>query len=398
MNPIRTLFLQSQSFFGADTELHVQLMRYFDRKQVKVHVALTNTRNENINVDPQSKIKSISDINILPTDFGGQSTASLTEKIGRFAALGLLVPRLRNYIKKNNIQILHGTEKPRDAFNAVLLGKLTGAKSIVHMHVSYGEWLKPSVKWALRNADGIIAVSAFSQQSIINAGHPADRVYSVLNALDDQSGRWNPRDASDIRRELHIPNTSVVLGIISRLFLYKGHLDLLDALARVDQQIPDYRLVIVGEDDPRAHPGGGSFMAEIKAHAQRLGLSEKLIFTGFRTDIPALMASFDMYTMPSWEEPFGMVFVEAMSMEKPVVAWHQAGPIEIVIDGETGFLVPPKDIPALGHAILNLAKDGAMRRRFGVAGRARVLSYFNSQRMCADVLSVYKQTLAKPKR
>ncbi len=110
------------------------------------------------------------------------------------------------------------------------------------------------------------------------------------------------------------------------------------------------------------------------------------------------MASFDMYTMPSWEEPFGMVFVEAMSMEKPVVAWHQAGPIEIVIDGETGFLVPPKDIPALGHAILNLAKDGAMRRRFGVAGRARVLSYFNSQRMCADVLSVYKQTLAKPKR
>jgi glycosyltransferase involved in cell wall biosynthesis len=351
-----------------------------------------------MNVDPQSKIKSISDISILPTNFGSQPTTSLREKASRLTSLAILLPRLRNYIKKNNIQIIHGTEKPRDAFNVALLGKLTGAKSIVHMHVSYGEWLKPSVKWALRNADGIIAVSAFSQQSIINIGHPADRVYSVLNALDDQSGRWNPCDGSVIRRELQIPDTTVVLGIISRLFLYKGHLDLLHALAQVDTQMPDYRLVIVGEDDPRAHPGGGSFMAEIKSQAQRLGLSEKLIFTGFRTDIPALMSSFDMYTMPSWEEPFGMVFVEAMSMEKPVVAWHQAGPIEIVIDGETGFLVPPKDIPALGNAILNLAKDGSMRRRFGIAGRTRVLSYFNSQRMCADVLSVYEQTLVKPQR
>jgi len=101
------------------------------------------------------------------------------------------------------------------------------------MHVSYGDWLASNVKWALRNADAIIAVSPFSAKSIVDAGFAAGKVHTVLNSLDLASQRWNSRStAREVRASLGIPEGAVVMGVVSRLFLYKGHRALLDALAR----------------------------------------------------------------------------------------------------------------------------------------------------------------------
>jgi glycosyltransferase involved in cell wall biosynthesis len=373
-------------------------MRYFDRSQLQVNVALTSSEADAPDVSAKRHVEKIPDLTVLPTNFGysREGRPGAGKLIGGMAQTTVSMAKVVSFIRKQKIQIVHGTEKPRDAFYGVLLGKLTGARSVVHMHVSYGDWLSSPVKWALRQADAILTVSPFSAKSIADAGYPAERVHTVLNSLDLSSSRWNPTGSPlEIRRNLGIPDKAVVLGVVSRLFLYKGHRDLLEALATVKQSMPDYRLVIVGEDDPRAHPGGGSFTAELKSLAAKHGISDNVIFTGFRTDIPALMNSFDIYTMPSWEEPFGMVYLEAMSMYKPVVAWKLAGPEEIVVDGETGFLVPPKDVGSLGKAILALSQDSEMRRRFGQAGRRRVEEKFSSQRMCSDVLSVYHQLLSR---
>lgn len=393
---MRVMFMQSQTFFGADSELHAQLMRYFDRSQLKVNVALTSEDNKILSVSAKRHIEAIPDVTIYSTSFG-YSRARVSNPIELINGMAHTMARLakiKTFIRKENIQIIHGTEKPRDAFYGVLLSKLTGAKSVVHMHVGYGDWLSSPVKWSLRHADAILAVSPFSAKLIIDAGYPAERVHTVLNSLDLSSSRWNSTNSTlETRRSLGVPDAAVVLGVVSRLFLYKGHRHLLEALAAVKERMPDYRLIIVGEDDVRSHPGGGSFTAELTDLARHYGISDKIIFTGFRSDIPALMNSFDIYTMPSWEESFGMVYLEAMAMHKPVVAWKLAGPEEIIVDGETGFLVPPKDIERLGNALLALSQDSELRQRFGQAGRRRVEEKFSSERMCSDVMSVYRQLL-----
>ena len=137
----------------------------------------------------------------------------------------------------------------------------------------------------------------------------------MLNALDLAASRWDPAtDGSGVRAELGIRPDAPVIGIVSRLFLWKGHTYLVQAMRQVADAFPEARLVIVGDDDLRAHPGGTSYLAELKALVEQLGLQEQVIFTPFRTDVPAVMAAFDVFAMPSWEEPFGMVYVEAMAM------------------------------------------------------------------------------------
>lgn len=397
---IGVMFMQSQSFFGADSELHAQLLRYMDRTYVSPHVALTLDNNNSVETSAKRQFEKIPDLSVRPTNFGisRSNSLSFSSRVCSMAQTALEITKLAAYIRANNIRIIHGTEKPRDAFYGTLLAKLTGARSVVHMHVSYGDWLAREVKWALHQADAIIAVSPFSAKSIVDANYPSDRVHTVLNALDLDSQHWEVGSAvRETRRDLGVPDDTVVFGVVSRLFLYKGHRDLLEAFASVKEQMPNYRLVIVGEDDPRSHPGGGSFTAELKDLAANLAISENIIFTGFRSDIPKLMESFDVYAMPSWEEPFGMVYLEAMAMRKPVVAWCLAGPKEIIIDDETGYLVTPKAIKDLGNVLLKLARDGGLRKRLGHAGRRRVEQQFSSQRMCCDVLAIYQKLVGSAK-
>src|SRR5207253_3310688 len=118
-----------------------------------------------------------------PSIHGANSVARFKRSL---AGLKLVVSltRLATYIRRHNIRIIHGTEKPRDALYGVVLGKLTGARSVIHMHVAYGEWMSRATKWALSNADCVVAISQFVARSLLEAGISADRIYVVPNALD----------------------------------------------------------------------------------------------------------------------------------------------------------------------------------------------------------------------
>ena len=142
------------------------------------------------------------------------------------------------------------------------------------------------------------------------------------------------------------------------------------ALRKIADAVPEVRLVIVGEDDPMAHPERGSYRAELESLMRELSLEEQVIFTGFRSDIPELMAAFDVFAMPSWDEPFGMVFLEAMAMETPVVAWDSGGAPEVIANGETGFVVERGNVDALAETLLRLIRDPDLRGRMGRPGVA----------------------------
>lgn len=184
------------------------------------------------------------------------------------------------------------------------------------------------------------------------------------------------------------------MGVCSRLFRWKAHVELIDAVAKVLPQLPHLRLMIVGDDDSRANPGGGSFRSELEAQIARLGIADKVIFTGFRQDIPRLMGAFDIFAMPSYEEPLGMVYLEAMALGKPVVGYTSGGVPEVVQNGVSGFLTEPYDIAALARSLQKLGEDANLRRQMGEAGQAWVQQEATSPKMCATMLGVYRRVIS----
>ncbi|MGZ3714079.1 MAG: glycosyltransferase family 4 protein, partial [Ktedonobacterales bacterium] len=169
-----------------------------------------------------------------------------------------------------------------------------------------------------------------------------------------------------------------------------GHSELLKALALVKERNPSFRLLIVGEDDPRATPGGRSYTAELNDLMRDLDLTEQVIFTGFRSDVASILAASDIYAMPSFEEPFGMVYLEAMAMKKPVVALDNGGTREVVEQNVTGVLSPPRDSSALAQHILTLLDNRELREQMGTRGRVRAERQFSPQQMANTVERVYR--------
>jgi glycosyltransferase involved in cell wall biosynthesis len=395
----RVLFLQSQTFFGADSAIHAQLMQHLNHDEVEVHVACNRRQDANIAMTALERIQQIKGIKVRPTEFGPTVfSRPLWERLWMSLTQGPLVPlhllALAAYIKRERIQVIHGTEKPRDAFYGVLLGKLTGAKSVIHMHVRYADWLSPTVRWALRNADAVVGVSAFVSKTVIEAGIPAERVHTVVNALDTYDSTWEPRsDAAEVRAEFGIAPDAVLTGVCSRLFRWKGQKELIEAVSRLLPKVPHVHLMIVGEDDSRANPGGGSYCEELKAQVAQLGMTDKVTFTGFRRDIPRLMNAFDIYAMPSFEEPLGMVYLEAMALGKPVVAYNSGGVPEVVENNVTGFLTEPYDIDTLAHSLLTLVSNPVRRKQMGAAARERVLRESTPEQMCSRMELVYRAVL-----
>jgi len=144
----------------------------------------------------------------------------------------------------------------------------------------------------------------------------------------------------------------------------------------------------VGEEERYVH--GGGYTRELVELARTLGVSSDVVFTGVRRDIPQILAACDLFTMPSFEEPFGLVFLEAMAMKKPVIALDNGGTPEVVEHGRSGLLSAPEDIDALASNILLLLRDPDARAAMGQYGRSRVLDHFNAARLARDAAAAYR--------
>lgn len=388
------LFLHSQPTFGADSVVHAHLMRELDRERFEVHVACTAGDGGEKPVS-LSVIEQIPDIRLRPTHFVPGFRRRSVRQIARSVTNGLRAPAdfaaLRRYVVQNDIRLIHGTDRPRDATYALALGRATQAKSIVHVHVKWSEGYSAPAKWAVRNADAVFAISRYVRDTIVALGTPAQRVHTILNCVDPAT--WDPNvDGAQVRRELGVPEGAPLLASVSRLFSWKGQRELVRALPAVKERFPEVRLVIVGADEPWVH--GGSFTAELEQLAAELGLAERVIFTGARSDIPRVMAACDVFTLPSFEEPFGLVFLEAMAMRRPVVALNNGGTPEVVEHERSGLLSEPGDVAQLAANIVTLLLDPALRARMGDYGRSRVLDFFNARRMADDAADAYLAIIA----
>jgi hypothetical protein len=191
---INVMFIQSQIAYGADSRIHGHLIRHLDRSRFRVHVACTSGDGSG---EPTSleAIRRIPDVHVRPTVFvpglGHRTSGQVARLVVASSRSPLDAAALARYIRKERIKVLHGTEKPRDAGYAVGLGRLTGAKSIVHVHVKWSNEYGRVPRWAVRNADAAFSISRYVTDTIQSMGTPAERIHTVLNCLDATDG-WDP--------------------------------------------------------------------------------------------------------------------------------------------------------------------------------------------------------------
>jgi glycosyltransferase involved in cell wall biosynthesis len=208
--------------------------------------------------------------------------------------------------------------------------------------------------------------------------HIAAHAEAVRNGRNPLIFRPDPTARARIRAELGVPRDRIVIITVSRLVWHKGYPELAAAM----RSVPEAELWVVGE---RLDSDRGPDMAALLRSA---GLGYRLRLLGYRTDIPALLAAADIFTLPSRFEGLPMSVIEAMLTALPVVATNVRGPAEQVIDGTTGFSVAPGDPAALAAGLARLARHPDLRARMGEAGRLRALERYDEAKVLARTLDL----------
>ncbi len=236
--------------------------------------------------------------------------------------------------------------------------------------------------WVIGQMSRILAISEAVRDAMLARGEaPDSKIIVVPNGITAP----HPGDPAETRLSLGIGASTPLVVCAARLEPEKDVASLLHALDAVRHAVPNVRCLIAGEGAERS-----ALAAQIKA----LGLENRAALLGFRSDAAALMAAADVFVLPSLAEPFGLVLLEAMALGRPVVATRAGGPLEIVADGETGFLVPPSSPEALADALTRLLSSPPLCRRLGENGQARYQSRFTASRMAGATLSVYRSVYA----
>lgn len=239
--------------------------------------------------------------------------------------------------------------------------------------------------WSLVDA-GIAISDSMKRFAVEVEGAPAHKMQTIRYGLEYQPR--SPEAAAalrhEVRRELTIDDDDPVIGMACRLVEQKGVPYAIEAFGRVAEQFPDALLVIAGD---------GPLRLELRSQVNHSGLRGRVLFLGWRQDVARLMAAYDVLLMPSLWEGFGLVTLEAMAQGVPVIASRVSALPEIIREGETGLLVPPRDVAGLAEALTLLLADRPLRQHMGLLAEDRIESQFTAARMIDQTITLYKQLL-----
>lgn len=204
-----------------------------------------------------------------------------------------------------------------------------------------------------------------------------------LSKFDPQA--VDPEHIKALRRELGIPQSAIVVGTMGRLVAEKGYPQFFEAARIVRAAVPRARFLVIGSGDPEK--------ADRLTAAEIERAGEDVVFTGWREDVPELLALMDVFVLASWREGMPRSAIEAAAMGKPLVLTDIRGCREVARDGVEGLLVPPRMTVPLANAIHRLALDARLRRTFGRAARTRAVEQFDERRVCETVVGHYRRLL-----
>ncbi|HIE51553.1 MAG TPA: glycosyltransferase family 1 protein [Armatimonadetes bacterium] len=362
----------------------LDLVFHLDRSRFEVEVIVSPRRYRGFAADMQRMQAAGIPVHVVPM----QREIALWDDLRAFW-------RIWDLLRRGGYDIVH-THSAKAGILGRFAAWLTGVPVILYTPHAFPffmqvgrrrRWLYLALEWlAAKITTRLIAVSEGERQAAL-ARHicEPERIVTIENGLSPTA--FNPAaEGTALRQRLGLREEHFVIGTVGQLVRQKGDRYLIEAAPRILHALPQARFLLVGTGPKE------SLLREL---AQRWGVAEAVIFAGHQEEVEPFYAAFDLFVLPSLWEGCPYALLEAMQMAKPVVATRIAGSADIVVDDNTGWLVPPGDSAALARAIIALAQDPQRRHRMGERGRQRVLTHFTLERMIRRTEDLY-ETLARP--
>jgi len=302
--------------------------------------------------------------------------------------------RLYRILRLERPQIVH-THTAKAGFLGRLAARMAGVPVIVHTyhgHVLNG-YYGPAKSWLLRRmerglariTDRLVAVSSLVREDLITYRVAPPAKISVIPLGFDLGPFFDCESLKgEFRRELGLGSDDKLVGILGRIFPIKNHRLFLESAAQIAQQESNVRFVIVGD---------GVLKSEMEQYAQDLGIHHKVIFTGWRRDLPRIYADLDLLVVSSNNEGTPVSAIEAMASGCPVVATRVGGLADVIQDAETGYLVPAKQPQLLAAAMLELIRDPQRAEQMGRSAQISVKERFSLDRLLRETENLYEELL-----
>lgn len=281
-------------------------------------------------------------------------------------------------------ELVHSISYPTSLYVALALG--TSIPHVWHEHniKRIHAFNRPIYRWV---GDRCARVIGPSNAVVAALGQAVDasRLLTVYNGIDLSRFTPEPSVREAARRGLELAEHDLGIALAGQLLPYKGHRALIEAAAHLRDALPQARYFIVGslENPP--------YEAELRSLIREKQLEERFVFTGWRTDMHAVLQAMDILAVPTeTPEPAALGLMEAMALGQALVASRTGGTPELVTDGRTGLLFEPGDIAQFASALLRLGTDRALRTELGRAARARALEAFGLDRHLAEMERLYR--------
>ncbi|MRR14433.1 glycosyltransferase family 1 protein, partial [archaeon] len=298
------------------------------------------------------------------------------------------------FILMNRIHIVHMNNSIFGGIEWVFATKVTRRKIIGHQRGYYHQ-IPPYCGVHSRLYDYILGMSISTRDNLKALGIDLSSYTTFYDRIDAEEFRKRmKRKPGDIRREFGIKDGQVVIGIVGNLQRWKGQLTVIDAVNILSKKYPDLVCLLIG-DASKTTEDDIQYYQELQEKITGHGLRNRIIVTGYRNDVPDILNTLDVFIHASTHpEPYGLVVLEAMVMGKAIVASNEGGPAEMIVDGESGFLVAPSNPPLLAERLYSLVGDMELRKRMGANALRRMEEKFSSidiafiERLYRDLLSM----------
>lgn len=295
--------------------------------------------------------------------------------------------KLKKIIKKIKPDLVHLNNGYSGMHEWMLACYLNDIKVIAHDRGTRSP-CSLRTRFFIRFLDAIISVSDSYKNNVLRQALKVKRLIRIYNGLDIEQviGKISQAGIDTIKDEFNLNNSSAVVGIIGNIDRWKGQLVVLKAIKEIKLRYPDIKCLFVGKVVMRAE----QYKEELDRYIVDNDLDNNIIFTGPRDDVPNILSVLDVVIHGSIEpEPFGRVLLEGMAAGKPIVASNAGGPIEIIVDGETGLLVPMNDPQRMAEAITELLSDRKRALEMGRKGRQRLIEMFSIKDMIENIERTY---------
>lgn len=297
--------------------------------------------------------------------------------------------RLALLLKQNSYSLVH-TQASKDLWLLVPALKLSNSKIPLFVTKQVGSFIvKKDIlhKILYRKISKIFAISSAIKNNVIETTPvKPESVVIIPNGIDIEKFNPEKSDAHKVRSEFNINKNDIVIGMLARFTPGKGHEEFLFAAKELNKEYSNLRFLVVGEPSR----GESDYADKIKQLAKNYEL-HNIIFTGYRSDTPEVLAAMDIFAFPSHSEAFGIALVEAMAMKKPSVCSNADGIFDIAIDRETSYMFENKNVEDLKIKLKQLIDSIETRTRFGENARKRVVEKFDIEKITEIVLQIYRK-------